>query len=276
MSFRSFILFIAMTFMGHSHASSICIDSLKDEAINNLITDSIASSWNIPEGSLAYQFIQLQVSGQLISQSDPALGKRGLLVPGGGLCNSSCIAGIALAVVQKMPLYKKQLDSHEVQIAQAVERLSIIQKSDARMGSFPFDISNYFKALQAEGSLPENVKTEMDYEKSIETFSLQSGEIALSTISQPAKGPHSVIILSINPATRSLLLFDPNHAKRLIEMNYQLSDQNNFNPIFNNTNFEPVELLMHGRSQGQITEMNRVQFKSIINLPVNVAEKLSH
>jgi len=225
--------------------------------------------WRLPIDSLAADLIRLASDRKLIHQSHSALEQKGLLIPGGGLCNTTCVAAVVLAQAAAYPLSAREVGSHFELIVAAVEGVSAQRGHDARMGSHIHDGMEYLTQLVDSGLLPDSLRIVKTYGVGIEShIYFDPGEIFVMSIFMNGQGgrsfsSHAIILLAINPETKTLLVFDPNLGGHLIELSYV------------SLGFQQVVLNLgygnHARFQGG-AKIKRVTLRS---LPLSVQERLS-
>lgn len=181
--------------------------------IPKVTADTIISKWNLPDRSLAADIVRLVHSKQLVNQYNSSLGKKGLLLMGGGLCNSTCIATILLAQTGRR--------DHVEQIEEVVKGLSRIRGTDARIGSnMLFNGYDYLRELSRDGVLTDTLYLKKIYTFREQTLDLEPGDIYSAKV-EMEKGVHQILLLGINKERETMLVLDPNWPDRLDEVSYR-------------------------------------------------------
>jgi plasmid stabilization system protein ParE len=172
--------------------------------------------------SASESFRNLAWQNKLLSQMDPALVKRGLVVPDGGLCASTCGVNVLRA------LYDYNLLSHDK--FKADRRLRDIVRYaeeawgvDARRGLTLEDLGNALEVL-AERLGDFYVRSQLHRGFFSETDlipPLDSLIVAQITTTNPEIS-HAIVILQTNPVDQSIVFSDPNDSGKITYTYYEI------------------------------------------------------
>ncbi len=217
-------LFISSSY---AFAGDLCEDlfSFEDVQAHNSYLESPVE---IPLGSVQYTMAQLSARGQLIDQSDDRLEARNLLIPGGGLCASTCAVNIMHALFDYARIQPNPIQAEPDYYIQSIlhELLNLFQ-IEARK---PITFTEMRPALKKV--VGQVTSRKRDFGSSIlklskynfyeDSFVSKPNAIKLLAVTVGSSG-HAIILLGINPRLKKLAFIDPNDPKEIHYVNYTVS-----------------------------------------------------
>ncbi len=195
-----------------------------------------AQSFRDPN-SLSAAYFKLAHYGHLISQMDPRLRQRGLVLPNGGLCVTASFANLTLSLISNLglPIQSSKLDQ---MVDVYVKFYRENYKADARLGAYVHRFSRVFESLSrtlTQAGVPVETSTQhyasvpdalTIYHAIIDPQSLIIATVQFKKRSaRMANDLHAVVVLDIDPVNQLILVSDPNRPHHVFYSKYRESAQ---------------------------------------------------
>lgn len=167
-------------------------------------------------GSLAYNFTRLAQNRSLMDQMDPKLGQRGLLVPNGGLCASTCGANVlhAIASYSYKNLENELYSNSDWVIQKLVDSVKLRFNHDARKGMHLDQLSEAMQDVsQSLGMQIRTQATKLNYVKPFSEASLEFDQNTIAVIAVlTEKSAHALVLTGYDRQTRIAYFNDPDQS----------------------------------------------------------------
>lgn len=181
----------------------------------------LPSEATLDADSLSAQFRELALGGLLISQKDPHLRERALVLPNGGLCSSTCGANVlhaGLAYLKRDTQYFLQRSDEAIE--RLVKKVWSLYHHDARIG---LDFKKLAPALNAIARelgvhlMARRRPVTEEYHYGIAHLQPKSDTIVIVAVRVNESKAHAMVITGFDAAADRVQFVDPNHSDRVYE-----------------------------------------------------------
>lgn len=200
----------------------------------------LAKADDFPIHSAARIYFEFARQKMLLNQTDPELGRRGLLRPNGGLCASTCMTNVVGAMTAQYENFRLYPSLAPETLNRVVETYNKQTGKDARLGAYMRVIS------ESTLSIMYDLLTHLHYDSSQRNINLtltpSQPKFRSSQLSQSLKGDsiaivtvkalepeqagtgraHAIVVLNWNHKNKTLTISDPNYPNAIISVNYHI------------------------------------------------------
>jgi hypothetical protein len=159
--------------------------------------------------------LALMAERRLLCQTDRRLSRRGLLVPHGGLCATTCAANALQAAFahQGRDISSKRASDELVEAL--VDRIAELEQKDARLGidfdSLARTLNDVANALHpGVGVEAKAGRAAIRYGQDLKRLVHTADTLVVLGVLTGSKTGHAVLLLSVNPREHQVTLSDPN------------------------------------------------------------------
>ncbi len=219
--------------------------SLMPALVKSDSTDSALNVEIFPENTSARVFVEMAQRNMLLNQTSAELGAKGLLVPNGGLCASTCLTNILGAMTAQEGNFRAFPRVAPVMTDLVVKAYQQFTGVDARFGADVRVLAEVVTSI-----LPEIVSLSQ-FDSTFSNLQLSVGRYqeglyphllfqklkgdTIAVVSVRAENPaefgtalgHALIVLKVDPSRQVLFISDPNRPNKIIETPYFYTEGTN-------------------------------------------------
>jgi hypothetical protein len=254
----SFGLYVLLTLSSLATNARECSSFLSRTYISSQNHKFLIQNSLIQPESWASDLALLATQGHLISQSDPSLSARGLLVESGGLCGPTCVAFIVASKdfyqsKRRSFYWVENIDSIVLRLINNYQTVALGLNDptghDPRLGTVLELYTSRFNQQNLEWGLysrqiDEESISHMNYYLNIKNGIVIATASFLGSSSSPSTAKHALILLGVHTEHQLLTLIDPNQPWDVLVTKYEIKN--------NKIHFRLNDSLYGGQGQSDV------------------------